>query len=100
MLNEGEEVGNEIHLASRFMQKIEGVLKHGLPDAFEDFKDFLRNSLTELPWQIDKFKKAVEWIKSQDQYQEIINNIKHNFDFNLDKLLDAKVVHMEKELKV
>jgi hypothetical protein len=98
LLNEDEESTTYAYLAARFLSKLDDVIKHGLPDIFDDMRGLVINYITELPWEVDKFKKSVEWIKSQDKWPEMADDIKHNFDFDISKFLDLKVQSMEDKL--
>jgi hypothetical protein len=92
------EYDNSIKLAIRFINKLEDILKNGLPDGFDDVKEFLRNAISELPWQVDKFKKSVDYMKAQGEWPVISSDMEHNFDFDIDKYMDVKVAEMEGKL--
>src|SRR5271157_2103993 len=99
MLAEGLEVNPSTHLAVRFLGKMEEVIKRGLPDGFDDVRLFVKNAISELPWQIDKFKNSVEWMKTQPEWENILFSMKHEYDFDLNQFLDVKLMTMEKLLK-
>jgi hypothetical protein len=98
LMNEDEESTTYAYLAARFLSKLDDVIKHGLPEVFDDMRGFVINGITELPWEVSKFKKSVEWIKSQEKWLEMVEEIKHNFDFNIDKFLELKLASMEDKL--
>jgi hypothetical protein len=98
LINENKDTGINIYLTLRFIGKIEDVIKRGLPEGFSDIKSYIKNALTELPFQIDKFKKSVEWIKNQDEWPNIVDNMNLHYDFDINKYLDNKVSESDKRL--